>query len=262
MWKLLCMRKDREWRESEKKEASPWFVERWEETAAYFWRRQTVHHQAAFFPEAACFSSLFSSRSATRASTYLTLTKHSLTAKNHFLNYFWQISYWCESDLMSEEAYFKKKWCQRHGVHLDHTNPYERASQIIRSGFSMVFTYPRSSKPELVCVCFFLWRSQTSTQLFLSAVCLSHNECKGNLASVEFGRHLQSSLFLFPAPSRQNNQILDPYDGVSCLGAELTPSDQTTTRNEGLCCSPWEICSHTHMNALCVNLYTPAVTDL
>lgn len=35
---------------------------------------------------------------------------------------------------------------------------------------------------EWECV-FFLWRSQTSTQLFLSAVCLSHNECKGNLAS-------------------------------------------------------------------------------
>lgn len=34
---------------------------------------------------------------------------------------------------------------------------------------------------ESVCVCVCV--SQTSTQLFLSAVCLSHNKCKGNLAS-------------------------------------------------------------------------------
>lgn len=83
-------------------------------------------------------------------------------------------------------------------------------------------------------------------------------------ASVEFGRHLQSSLF-FPGPSRQNNQILDLYAGVSCQGAELTPSDQTTTRNEDLCCSHCLLCAaekyaathtHTHECALCESVYT------
>lgn len=173
-----------------------------------------------------------------------------------------------------------RKWCQRHGFHLKCSNP---VPGIIRKSmtdytpwFSGVFSYTFSSKFSIcVCmktVCVFLWRSQTSTQLFfVSSVSVSQwaqRELAELEASVDFGQHLQSSLF-FPRPSRQNNQILDLYAGVSCQGAELTPSDQTTTRNEGLCCSPCLLCAaekyaatHTHTNALCVNLYTPAVTDL
>ncbi len=108
-----------------------------------------------------------------------------------------------------------------------------------------------------MCVCVFSGEPRPPP-CFLSAVCLSHNECKGNLASWRRVGNLADicrALFL-PGPSRQNNPILYPYDSVSCQGAELTPSDQTTTWNEGLCCSLRNMQPHTHECALCESVYT------
>lgn len=82
----------------------------------------------------------------------------------------------------------------------------------------------------------FLWRSQTSTHLSLSAARLTMRAIERRNWAIEgaegmwnLHRICRAASPVVTAASGQNNQLLDPYGAASCHGAELTPSDQTTT---------------------------------
>lgn len=176
------------------------------------------------------------------------------------------------SRFMSEEGFIRKEVMSDRGM--VSFKSLKQSPGIIRKASRIKRPAHQSLSVRTLCVCLcvsFLWRSQPSTQLFLSAVHRSYNECKGNLVSWRRVWNLDDICGACSFLLDHHAKITRSWIRATVSVARELSSHLVTKQQHGMkpfaalpasCGEQRNMQPHTQMNALCVNLYTPAVTDL